>query len=106
MVMLSTFGAIVIASFTAARGPFVAAREGMFPKILAMINIEKKSPSPSVLFTAAITIFLIIVGNFTLLSKFFIVRMILKYYLSQYLQLHNVDFPYSDVRYLLGPQIY
>ena len=66
--MLSTFGAIVIASFTAARGPFVAAREGMFPKILAMINIDKKSPSPSVLFTAAITIFLIVVGNFTLLS--------------------------------------
>jgi amino acid transporter len=50
-VALSTFGAATGSLFSGARLNFVAAREGFLVKLLAMVNVKRQTPEPSIIFT-------------------------------------------------------
>ncbi|XP_071598117.1 b(0,+)-type amino acid transporter 1-like [Heliangelus exortis] len=64
-VALSTFGSSNGSFFSGGRVAYIAAREGHMPDILSMAHVRGLTPSPGLLFTAAMSIIMIISGTFT-----------------------------------------
>ncbi|XP_008488973.2 b(0,+)-type amino acid transporter 1 [Calypte anna] len=64
-VALSTFGSSNGSFFSGGRVAYIAAREGHMPDILSMAHVRGLTPSPALLFTAAMSIIMIISGTFT-----------------------------------------
>ncbi|XP_031556403.1 b(0,+)-type amino acid transporter 1-like [Actinia tenebrosa] len=72
-VAASTFGAVNGMVLTNGRLLYVAARDGLMPSLLAMINVKRFTPLPSLLFTTLISIVMLIPDSskFTTLVDFF-----------------------------------
>ncbi|RDD44098.1 b(0,+)-type amino acid transporter 1 [Trichoplax sp. H2] len=70
-VAFSTFGACNGSSFGAARLNFVAARRGHLPKVLSMIQRDRLTPMPAIIFQAFISIILLIPNDFNSLINYF-----------------------------------
>ena len=71
MVASSIFGTCLVSCFTAARLPYVAAREGQFPQALSMIHIRNNTPVPAVLWNGTIATVLIFPNDFESLVNYF-----------------------------------
>lgn len=71
MIMTSVFGTCLISCFTAARVPFVAAREGQYPAILSMIHVTRMTPVPAVIFNGLIASIMIFPNDFESLVNYF-----------------------------------
>nr|XP_026696296.1 b(0,+)-type amino acid transporter 1-like [Ciona intestinalis] len=70
-VCLSVIGAVHGSFLTGGRLPFVAARRGHLPQILAMASTNYYSPATSIIFTTILTIIFLIPNDFdTLLNAF------------------------------------
>ena len=67
----SLFGSCLISCFTAARIPYVAAREGQFPQLLSMVHIRNATPVPAVLWDGIIATILIFPNDFNSLVNYF-----------------------------------
>ena len=50
----SVLGACLGSCFTAGRISFVAGREGVFPQLLSMLNIEHLTPAPAVMLNVSL----------------------------------------------------
>ncbi|KAJ0062957.1 hypothetical protein NL108_009557, partial [Boleophthalmus pectinirostris] len=61
---LSSFGSLNGSLFVTGRIIFVAAREGHLPDILSMAHVHRLTPSPSLIFTAAIALVVLMSGDF------------------------------------------
>uniref|UniRef100_A0A672U8J3 b(0,+)-type amino acid transporter 1 n=1 Tax=Strigops habroptila TaxID=2489341 RepID=A0A672U8J3_STRHB len=70
-VALSTFGSSNGTFFSGGRVCYIAAREGHMPDILSMAHVRCLTPSPALLFTSAVSLIMIISGNFTSIVNFF-----------------------------------
>ncbi|CAH3042166.1 unnamed protein product [Pocillopora meandrina] len=72
-VACSTFGAVNGLLFTSGRLVFVAARDGLMPRLLAMIHVKRFTPLPSLFFTTLISVIMLIpeASSFSSLVDFF-----------------------------------
>ncbi|XP_045125710.1 b(0,+)-type amino acid transporter 1-like isoform X8 [Portunus trituberculatus] len=70
-VAMSTFGAANGSCFTSARLCFVAAREGHMVDVLSYVHNRKLTPSPALLFNAAIALIMVIPSDIGSLIDFF-----------------------------------
>ncbi|NXC58921.1 BAT1 protein, partial [Aleadryas rufinucha] len=70
-VALSTFGSSNGTFFSGGRVCYIAAREGHMPDILSMAHVRCLTPSPALLFTSAMSLIMILSGNFTSIVNFF-----------------------------------
>ncbi|XP_031466962.1 LOW QUALITY PROTEIN: b(0,+)-type amino acid transporter 1-like [Phasianus colchicus] len=70
-VALSTFGSSNGTFFSGGRVCYIAAREGHMPDILSMAHVRCLTPSPALLFTSAMSLIMIISGNFTSIVTYF-----------------------------------
>ncbi|XP_068697024.1 b(0,+)-type amino acid transporter 1-like [Montipora foliosa] len=72
-VACSTFGAVNGLLFTSGRLVYVAARDGLMPRLLAMINVKRFTPLPSLFFTTIVSVLMLIpeASSFTTLVDFF-----------------------------------
>ncbi|XP_045125705.1 b(0,+)-type amino acid transporter 1-like isoform X3 [Portunus trituberculatus] len=70
-VTLSTFGAANGTAFTSGRLCFVAAREGHMVDVLSYVHNRKLTPSPALLFNAAIALIMVIPSDIGSLIDFF-----------------------------------
>ncbi|KAG0724055.1 b(0,+)-type amino acid transporter 1 [Chionoecetes opilio] len=70
-VVMSTFGAANGSCFTSARLCFVAAREGHMVDLLSYVHNKKLTPSPALLFNAAIALIMVIPSDIGSLIDFF-----------------------------------
>ncbi|XP_029453338.1 cystine/glutamate transporter-like [Rhinatrema bivittatum] len=70
LVALSCLGTLNSGSFGASRTLFVASREGYWPKIFSMINIQRNTPLPAVLLYVPMVIVLISIGDIFYLLNF------------------------------------
>ncbi|NXJ66931.1 BAT1 protein, partial [Rostratula benghalensis] len=70
-VALSTFGSSNGTFFSGGRVCYIAAREGHMPDILSMAHVRCLTPSPALLFTSAMSLIMVISGNFTSIVNFF-----------------------------------
>ncbi|XP_071999755.1 b(0,+)-type amino acid transporter 1-like [Engystomops pustulosus] len=70
-VALSTFGSANGTFFSGGRVCYVAAREGHLPDALSMAHVKRLTPSPALIFTSAISLIMIIPGNFSSIVNFF-----------------------------------
>ncbi|XP_014066474.1 b(0,+)-type amino acid transporter 1 isoform X2 [Salmo salar] len=68
---LSAFGSLNGTFFSGGRVCFVAAREGHMPDILAMAHVNRLTPSPALIFTTAISLLVLIPGDFQSIVNFF-----------------------------------
>uniref|UniRef100_A0AB40ECM3 b(0,+)-type amino acid transporter 1 n=1 Tax=Esox lucius TaxID=8010 RepID=A0AB40ECM3_ESOLU len=68
---LSAFGSLNGTFFSGGRVCFVAAREGHLPDILAMAHVNRLTPSPALIFTTAISLLVLIPGDFQSIVNFF-----------------------------------
>lgn len=68
---LSAFGSLNGTFFSGGRVCFVAAREGHMPDILAMAHIHRLTPSPALIFTTAVSLVVLIPGDFQSIVNFF-----------------------------------
>ncbi|KAJ8387948.1 hypothetical protein AAFF_G00148820 [Aldrovandia affinis] len=68
---LSAFGSLNGTFFSGGRVCFVAAREGHMPDILAMAHVHRLTPSPALIFTTAISLVVLIPGDFQSIVNFF-----------------------------------
>ncbi|KAM6973132.1 b(0,+)-type amino acid transporter 1-like [Aplochiton taeniatus] len=68
---LSAFGSLNGTFFSGGRVCFVAAREGHMPGILAMAHVKRLTPSPALIFTTAISLIVLIPGDFQSIVNFF-----------------------------------
>ncbi|XP_030644069.1 b(0,+)-type amino acid transporter 1 [Chanos chanos] len=68
---LSAFGSLNGTFFSGGRVCFVAAREGHMPDILAMAHVRRLTPSPALIFTTAISLIVLIPGDFQSIVNFF-----------------------------------
>ncbi|XP_059209430.1 b(0,+)-type amino acid transporter 1-like [Centropristis striata] len=68
---LSAFGSLNGSFFTGSRVCFVAAREGHMPDILSMAHVHRLTPSPALIFTTAISLLVLIPGDFKSIINFF-----------------------------------
>jgi len=67
----SVLGACLGSCFTAGRISFVAGREGVFPQLLSMLNIEHLTPAPAVMLNGALAILMVIPNDFNTLVGYF-----------------------------------
>ncbi|XP_054584045.1 b(0,+)-type amino acid transporter 1-like [Eptesicus fuscus] len=70
-VALSTFGSAHGTFFSGSRVCYVAAREGHMPRLLSMVHTRRLTPTPALVFTTAVTLVLVIPGNFSNIVNFF-----------------------------------
>ncbi|XP_073530211.1 b(0,+)-type amino acid transporter 1-like [Phyllobates terribilis] len=70
-VALSTFGSANGTFFSGGRVCYVAAREGHLPDALSMAHVNRLTPSPALIFTSAISLIMIIPGDFSSIVNFF-----------------------------------
>ncbi|XP_069092098.1 b(0,+)-type amino acid transporter 1-like [Pleurodeles waltl] len=70
-VALSTFGSANGSFFCGGRSCYVAAREGHMPDVLSMAHVHRLTPSPALIFTAVVSLIMIIPGNFSSIVNFF-----------------------------------
>uniref|UniRef100_A0A8B9QR98 b(0,+)-type amino acid transporter 1 n=1 Tax=Anas platyrhynchos TaxID=8839 RepID=A0A8B9QR98_ANAPL len=70
-VALSTFGSSNGTFFSGGRVCYIAAREGHMPEILSMAHVRCLTPSPALLFTSAMSLVMVMSGNFTSIVNFF-----------------------------------
>ncbi|XP_005875038.1 PREDICTED: b(0,+)-type amino acid transporter 1 [Myotis brandtii] len=70
-VALSTFGSAHGTFFSGSRVCYVAAREGHMPGLLSMVHTRRLTPTPALVFTTAVTLVLVISGNFSNIVNFF-----------------------------------
>ncbi|XP_068608290.1 b(0,+)-type amino acid transporter 1 [Brachionichthys hirsutus] len=68
---LSAFGSLNGTFFSGGRVCFVAAREGHMPDILSMVHVHRLTPSPALIFTAAVSLLVLIPGDFQSIVNFF-----------------------------------
>ncbi|XP_063053983.1 b(0,+)-type amino acid transporter 1 [Engraulis encrasicolus] len=68
---LSAFGSLNGTFFSGGRVCFVAAREGHLPDILAMAHVHRFTPSPALIFTSAMSLIVLIPGDFQTIVNFF-----------------------------------
>ncbi|XP_028995281.1 b(0,+)-type amino acid transporter 1 isoform X1 [Betta splendens] len=68
---LSAFGSLNGTFFSGGRVCFVAAREGHMPDILAMAHVHRLTPSPALIFTAVVSLVVLIPGDFQSIVNFF-----------------------------------
>ncbi|XP_056152314.1 b(0,+)-type amino acid transporter 1 [Lampris incognitus] len=68
---LSAFGSLNGTFFSGGRVCFVAAREGHMPDILSMAHVHRLTPSPALIFTTAISLIVLIPGDFQTIVNFF-----------------------------------
>ncbi|XP_036398142.1 b(0,+)-type amino acid transporter 1-like [Megalops cyprinoides] len=61
---MSAFGSLNGSFFSGGRVCFVAAREGHMPDILSMAHVRRLTPSPALIFTTAISLVVLIPGDF------------------------------------------
>uniref|UniRef100_A0A646QID2 Large neutral amino acids transporter small subunit 2 n=1 Tax=Hemiscolopendra marginata TaxID=943146 RepID=A0A646QID2_9MYRI len=69
-VACSTFGGLNGGIFTASRLFFVGARQGHLPNSLAMININKFTPVPSLIFLCIVTLAMLVTSNVYVLINY------------------------------------
>lgn len=62
-VSLSTFGGVNGLLFTSGRLFFVGAREGHLPDFLSMIQVDRRTPMPAMLFTGGLSILMLITDD-------------------------------------------
>ncbi|KAL0969663.1 hypothetical protein UPYG_G00230450 [Umbra pygmaea] len=67
---LSAFGSLNGLFFSGGRVCFVAARERHLPDILAMAHVKRLTPSPALIFTTAISLLVLIPGDFQSIVNF------------------------------------
>ncbi|KAM8953242.1 b(0,+)-type amino acid transporter 1-like [Pelodytes ibericus] len=70
-VALSTFGSANGTFFSGGRVCYVAAREGHMPDVLSMAHVNRLTPSPALIFTAFISLIMIIPADFSSIVNFF-----------------------------------
>ncbi|XP_019392894.1 PREDICTED: b(0,+)-type amino acid transporter 1-like [Crocodylus porosus] len=70
-VAISTFGSANGTFFSGGRMCYIAAREGHMPDILSMAHVQCFTPSPALIFTSAMSLLMIIPGNFSSIVNFF-----------------------------------
>ncbi|XP_052061856.1 b(0,+)-type amino acid transporter 1-like [Mytilus californianus] len=70
-VLFSTFGAANGTLFSGGRVVYVASREGHLPEVLSYVHCKRVTPMPSIVFTALISIAMVIPGNIGSLIDFF-----------------------------------
>ncbi|XP_053191385.1 b(0,+)-type amino acid transporter 1 isoform X2 [Scomber japonicus] len=68
---LSAFGSLNGTFFSGGRVCFVAAREGHMVNILAMAHVRRLTPSPALIFTTAVSLLVLIPGDFQSIVNFF-----------------------------------
>ncbi|KAM9356189.1 b(0,+)-type amino acid transporter 1 [Pholidichthys leucotaenia] len=68
---LSAFGSLNGTFFSGGRVCFIAAREGHMPDILSMAHIHRLTPSPALLFTTAVSLVVLIPGDFQSIVNYF-----------------------------------
>ncbi|XP_072221466.1 b(0,+)-type amino acid transporter 1 isoform X2 [Leuresthes tenuis] len=68
---LSAFGSLNGTFFSGGRVCFVAAREGHMPDILSMAHVRRLTPSPALIFTTAVSLVVLIPGDFQSIVNFF-----------------------------------
>ncbi|KAM4543191.1 b(0,+)-type amino acid transporter 1 [Odontesthes bonariensis] len=68
---LSAFGSLNGTFFSGGRVCFVAAREGHMPDILSMAHVHRLTPSPALIFTTAVSLVVLIPGDFQSIVNFF-----------------------------------
>ncbi|MBN3277421.1 BAT1 protein, partial [Polyodon spathula] len=68
---LSSFGSLNGTFFSGGRVCYVAAREGHMPDILSMAHVRRLTPSPALIFTTALSLLVLIPGNFKSIVNFF-----------------------------------
>ncbi|XP_036398922.1 b(0,+)-type amino acid transporter 1-like [Megalops cyprinoides] len=68
---MSAFGSLNGTFFSGGRVCFVAAREGHMPDILSMAHVRHLTPSPALIFTTAISLIVLIPGDFQSIVNFF-----------------------------------
>ncbi|XP_077700135.1 b(0,+)-type amino acid transporter 1-like isoform X2 [Canis aureus] len=69
-VTLSTLGSTNGTFFGGSRVCYVAAREGHMPQLLSMVHVHRLTPTPALMFTAAVALVLVIPGNFSTIVNF------------------------------------
>ncbi|KAG8445695.1 hypothetical protein GDO86_010468 [Hymenochirus boettgeri] len=69
-VAMSTFGTGNGNFFSGGRVCYVAAREGHLPDTLSMIHVKRLTPSPALIFTAIISLIMIIPSSFNIIVNF------------------------------------
>lgn len=66
----STLGGLSVHIFTSARICFVGARQGHFPNALALINVKKCTPVPSLIFLAVLSLAMLITSDVFVLINY------------------------------------